>query len=448
MKLNRITLLALGLTLTAAACDTDSFLEVEDPDVVTPIALKDTANLPAVRGFGLADFSVAYGGGVSWDTYGHGVVLLSGLMSDELFHAGTFQQHREFDKRRVQDTNAYLTLNFRWLHRARRATEIGSETWASARGNVAQTAELQNLNAYTYVFFSENWCSGVPFSQELDGSYTFGEPFTTAQMQSEAIRRFETALATATSAGSSAQQNLAIIGKARVLLNQEKFAEAAALVAAIPTTYAYRVEYSANSTRQNNGLYANTSLRREIGIANRDGGNGLNFRMTPADPRVPWSQGPAAADAVIRQYTPLKYNVHGSPIDLASGIEARLIEAEAALAKGASDTYLPILNGLRATLSLAPLTDPGSATARVDQFFSERAFWLYAQGHRLSDMRRLVRQYGRNPETVFPTGNYVREGFDGIPRPDATGFGTDVNFPIPFSEVNNPRSQKCLNRDA
>ena len=233
-----------------------------------------------------------------------------------------------------------------------------------------------------------------------------------------------------------------------MLLNQERFADAAAAVASVPTNFVYVVEHSENTTRQNNGLFGITQTRREYGIADREGGNGLNFRSTPGDPRVPWTRNTAAANAAIRQYTPRKYNTRGSSIPLASGIEARLIEAEAALAKGASANYLPIINTLRASISLAPLTDPGSASARVNQFFTERAFWLYGQASRLSDMRRLVRQYGRAQNTVFPTGNYTREGMDGTIRPDAAPYGSDVNFPIPFNEVNNPESARCLDRNA
>ena len=444
MNFRRFPIAAFGLCLLTAACDTDSLLEVDDPDVALPAALRDTTNLRAVRGFGVGDFAVAYGGASTTE----GLVAITGIMSDELFHSGTFQANRQMDKREIPETNGGVTTVFRALHRARRATEIASETFKSARGNVAETAEQQNLNAFTYVFLAENWCSGVPFSRDVNGVFTYGGPMTTVEILAEAGTRFDAALATATAATSTAQQHLAQVGKARVLLNQERFADAAAAVASVPTNFVYVVEHSENTTRQNNGLFGITQTRREYGIADREGGNGLNFRLTPADPRVPWTRDVAAADAAIRQYTPRKYNTRGSSIPLASGIEARLVEAEAALAKGASANYLPIINTLRASLSLAPLTDPGSASARVNQFFTERAFWLYGQASRLSDMRRLVRQYGRAQNTVFPTGNYTREGMDGTIRPDAAPYGSDVNFPIPFDEVNNPESARCLDRNA
>jgi hypothetical protein len=59
--------------------------------------------------------------------------------------------------------------------------------------------------------------------------------------------------------------------------------------------------------------------------------------------------------------------------------------------------------------------------------FRERAFWLYATGHRLGDMRRLIRDYGRAATTVFPVGTGVKNGL----------YGTDVNLAISFGEQNN-----------
>ena len=90
-----------------------------------------------------------------------------------------------------------------------------------------------------------------------------------------------------------------------------------------------------------------------------------------------------------------------------------------------------------AAVQLPLLADPGSPDARIDLHFSERAFWLFAQGHRLSDMRRLVRQYGRSADSVFPTGTFFKGG----------DYGQDVNIPVPFDERNNPNFTGCLNRN-
>ena len=82
---------------------------------------------------------------------------------------------------------------------------------------------------------------------------------------------------------------------------------------------------------------------------------------------------------------------------------------------------------------------PGTAAGMEDLHFRERAFWLFSTGHRLGDMRRLIRQYGRGSETVFPTGPFWKAG--------AT-YGVDVNIPVPFDEQNNPEFQSCIDRTA
>jgi hypothetical protein len=55
-------------------------------------------------------------------------------------------------------------------------------------------------------------------------------------------------------------------------------------------------------------------------------------------------------------------------------------------------------------------------------------------------MRRLIRQYGRAANTVFPTGTWHKGG----------NYGTDVNFPVPQAEQNNPNAgaASCIDRNA
>jgi hypothetical protein len=433
-----------ALAFAATACDTKALLEVEDPDVVLPIALKDTTNLSVVRGFGIGEFGVAFGGAST--TYG--LVAMTGITSDEMFHSGTFLPNKELDKREISSQNTTVTTVFRALHRARRATELAAETWEGARGSTREVAELQALNAYTYLYFAENWCSGVPVSLDTEGVFTFGQPLTTAQLLDEAANRFETAQTTAAAASADSIRFLGLMGEARVLLNRGDYAAAAALVTGIPTSWRYAIAYSANTTRQNNGIFGITQTRREYAIASNEGLNGVNFRTTPVDPRVPWTRDLSGEDSSLRQYTPRKFDSRAAPIDVASGIEARLIEAEAALARGASGSYVAILNTLRGRLALPGITDPVTPAARVDQFFRERAFWLWGQGQRLSDMRRLVRQYGRLQQNVFPSGAYVREGMDGNPRTEAVPYGADVTIPVPFDETNNRNFTQCLDRNA
>jgi hypothetical protein len=145
-------------------------------------------------------------------------------------------------------------------------------------------------------------------------------------------------------------------------------------------------------------------------------------------------------------------------VDVANGIDARLIEAEAAFLAGnygGLNGTLAILNALRASQqvltnnvtyaanALPPLTDPGTDSARVAQLFREKAFWTFSRGERLGDLRRLIRQapYKQwyNANNTFPTGQHYRGGT----------YGTDVNLPVPQDEQNNnPKFHGCLDRNA
>ena len=101
-----------------------------------------------------------------------------------------------------------------------------------------------------------------------------------------------------------------------------------------------------------------------------------------------------------------------------------------------------ILNDLRQNATdpgLPNLATPVTSAAAADLLFSERAFWLYATGHRLGDMRRLIRQYARQAGYRVPHG--------GLPQ-GRQRYGEDVNLPLPIDEENNPNGGSCLDRNA
>ncbi|MGI8546277.1 MAG: hypothetical protein ACR2M1_02920, partial [Gemmatimonadaceae bacterium] len=261
--------------------------------------------------------------------------------------------------------------------------------------------------------------------------------------------KFNQALAVKGASLTISFKNLASIGKGRALLDEGKYAEAAAAVAGVPTTFQYLYIHSETSARQNNGTWALTVSVARFGEADLEGGNGLPFQSEGNlkskigfDPRVADSLRGGSSrgfDGVTPQWVQTKYPARSSPSVIADGVEARLIEAEAALKTCDAAGALTILNALRsnsallalrgyAATSLAPLTVQATPTAQLDQLFKERAYWLFLTSHRLGDMRRLIRQYGRPAETVFPTGAYFKGGT----------YGKDVNSPVPQPEENNP----------
>ena len=136
------------------------------------------------------------------------------------------------------------------------------------------------------------------------------------------------------------------------------------------------------------------------------------------------------------------------PVNLASGLDARLVEAEAALQADNFTAMMTILNALRAAppaltatltpAAMPPLPVPANKTAAVTLFFREKAFWTFGRGQRFGDLRRLVRQYGRPQTQVFPTGAFFKGGT----------YGTDVNLDVSSLELANPQFTACLDRNA
>ncbi|CAA9523213.1 MAG: hypothetical protein AVDCRST_MAG85-3022 [uncultured Solirubrobacteraceae bacterium] len=444
-----------------AGCDSDRILDVQDVDRLPPAFLDDPSFLPTVAAGAVRDFTLAYSG----DDNDVGQILVSGMLTDEFYKSGTFPTFVEVDRRTIFDDNADNQEVFLALSRARRAAENAAARFeASAPTDVAR-AELLNFAGFTYVLFGENYCSGIPFSEfdEAANSFSFGPPLPTDSVLNRAIARFDAAAGVATTPGAATALNAARVGRARALLNLNRPAEAAAAVAQVPTAFRFVVEHSTNTAAQNNGQWSYSNNQGRWSVANGEGTNGLPYRTAftdSNDTRVPSYLAPEG-DATrlgfnrnLLRYQQMKYPNRESNVTVASGVEARLIEAEAALRSGAAGQFLAIHNALRAnaalytcptgalgcvnrTTPLPPLVDPGTAAARTDLHFRERAFWLFATSHRLGDMRRLVRQYGRAANTVFPTGAYSRPRANGTLLTSGS-HGTDTSLPVPVDELNNP----------
>jgi hypothetical protein len=271
-----------------------------------------------------------------------------------------------------------------------------------------------------------------------DGTLSFGEPQTRDATLQLAVAKVDSALTFARANGEETQEHLAQIGKARALLSLGRFVDAGAAVAGVPTSFVFNIEGSTNSTRQNNGIWNYTFHTNAFSVSDEEGGNGMPF-ISAADPRVETEDlGDVGFDGETPFTLQLKYPRLDSDAPLATGIEARLIEAEAALRAGNAAGFIGKVNEARAAAGLDAVSNPSSQTAREDLLFRERAFSLYLTSHRLGDLRRLVRQYGRDQADVFPSGPYHKGG----------NYGSDVNIPVSGDEQNNPNFSACLDRGA
>ncbi len=434
---------ALAAGLVAAGCTTDA-LEVTNPDIIAASAVSNAAGATAVRNGVLRDFATVYSGTQD------GFIVATGNLGDEINATDTFFDRLLPNERAIPNNLPNQDTYYTNLHRARTGASRAIRLWAELKpASKDSLGELYAVRGFTEDFLGETYCSGVPFSDEIDGEIAYGDPLTTVQVFTRAVASFDSALANATSTNN---RYLAAVGKGRALLNLGQFAAAAAAVAAVPTTFRYQIAHSAATGGQFNGVWSGLSVpSARYTPANNEGTNGYSYLATPADPRMPWAPSTRVGfDGTTRNLpTQLKYPNNASPATLADGIEARLIELEARLQGGAQadrDAVFAGLNALRATAITPAMpalagSAPTAQAAAVDQFFRERAAWLWLTGHRLGDMRRLIRQYQRPANTVFPVGPVLTRF--------GSTYGSDVNYPIPFIESNNPKAQSgCIDRNA
>ncbi|MQA90341.1 MAG: hypothetical protein GEU90_08900 [Gemmatimonas sp.] len=411
--------LLIGVSLTA--CDLDEILSIDDPEFVTDESLEDPNALPLVVRGAIAEFIRGYSGDGLANL---GFLTATGLLTDELQSSDTFLGRNATDRRDLQaaaDGNP-SDLAYEGLQRARRATKDAAVAVVAVNGlDDPDLALMHALNGYSFVALAEGWCSAVPISNVVGGEFVYGDELTTEELLDSALVRFEQSVA-------AEANDLAAVGMGRALLDLGLYPEAAAAVSGVPDSYEYLLEHSENTFQNPVWNLNNDNIR--FTILGNEGINGLDFR-TAEDPRILVTRDGdrVGFDASTPLWEQQVYPNRDSDVPLASGIEARLIEAEAALGAGNPGAFIQQLNALRSTVSgLEPLEDPGTEAERVTLLFRERAFWLFLTGHRLGDLRRLVSHYGRDIESVYPIGTDTRR------QP----YGDDVVFSVPFEEEQNP----------
>lgn len=436
-----------ALAATAVACDTTTFLGVEDPDIINPSDVQSAAGANAVRLGALARLNSASSGGES-------LLLLGGLFADEWINGDSFIGRQEVDQRTITVQNSFVTDASRALHRARlsaqQALSLLAEFNPSAPG--WQPAEMYLVQAYIENLAAEHFCNGLVFSAVVNGAEQYGSPITTADAFARALAHADSGLVlvTGTTNDDNRVRNALKVVRGRILLNLDRPADAATSVSGVPNTFKYEMLHSQTTLSNQVWNFNNLSWRYSVG--NAEGANGINF-ATAADPRVPVCVGNdtiCRANGVTRStrddltaplHVQLVWPVRESSVALTSGIEARLIEAEAQLRATNPTGALATLNAIRTTVTgLTALTDAGTQVARENQLFRERAMWLFGRGYRVGDLRRMIKYYGRTAASVFPVGAWHKGG----------NYGTDVNFPVPQAEQNNPNlpaGQTCIDRN-
>jgi starch-binding outer membrane protein, SusD/RagB family len=458
-----VALAALAVAATACESITEPLLEATDPDIINPADVRDADGAEAVRVGALQRLA-------QMTSAAEGPFFFGGMLADEWKSGDTFQQRQETDKRQVDPSNTLNRDAYRFIHRARlqstQAIDLLRQYRPSERAKVAQMFWVMG---YAVTQSAENYCNGQPFSSVNGQTIVEGAPITSKAAFALAVSHFDSALAVLgadTDTLSVRIRRAALVGRARALLGQGLADSAGRAVTAVPTTWVYEITHS--QTTVDNQIWAlnNSALRYVVPDTTEPNVRNILPYISARDPRLPvqnrsgnapnTNTDPAATLAnitacvnAVRAFDgvtcpatqQLKWPTRDASVAISSGIEARLIEAEGLYKADPNDAvgYLGKLNALRTTVpGLAPLADPGTPAGRIDLIMRERAFWMFGTGHRLGDMRRLIRDYGRTQDQVFPVGPFHQGGV----------YGTDVNLPVPQAEQNNSKFQGCTDRNA
>lgn len=418
--------LALAAIFPAAACD----LDVNDPDVVTPDQSAGPGGVRNQINGAIGSFQEAF----------DGYVRYSGLLADEFIASGTFPTHEEVDERRVNPDNSSLTQFtatgdgnttgdglYEPLQAAREQSDeivsgfrasLDDPAFADVQDDLREgIARGLYFGAYTRLLLGELYCASV-----VDE----GAALSSDDRIADALALFEEAEDAAVEAGQGDLAAASQVGRGRALAWLGDAAGAAAAVGGVPTDFAFLARYSTNTPNEENEVntftdgLSFTALRWTIGAG--DSPARFNEKFAYFDEFVEAGlidpePGLDAFDATIPVSLQLVYPSADDDIPIATGWEARMLEAEALVRAGDTAGAAALVDPLLAERGFAATAFTGDLQNDLRELARARAVGLWLTGTRQGTLRRLVAD-GVN---LYPQG-----------KP-----GTDIAFPIPQQELDN-----------
>lgn len=459
---NILTVIALGVVMTG--CSLDSLVKVKNPQIGAEVEEKYLESRTGALG--------VLNGAIG--SLQKGVSNLSNavsLFTDELTSVH-YQGSLRYDPNQAGlDVRADIT-NWQGLRGIQMSgySQIQTARIASSQAvNLLTRLADTSLNAsighahaiegYATLLLAENLCSGIPLSSAVSTEkIEYGPALATDSVFRAAIASFTDALNIENI--SPQVHTLASIGLARSYQGLGDYKSAADAVAGMDPSNPYILHYTeaitpdlgGNSNEAADGFWTiprigGSGLYGASEVLNREGQNGLVWYADPSnvDPRVPVTTiltgvAPDTVRIFPQPVQQLKFVNGNVQLHLAKWAEAKLIEAEYLLSKSDPNWEQP-LNEARRSIGLSDTTAGVTSMDKVNLLFRERAFWMYGEGKRLSDFRRLVRQYNRTVNNVYPTGPYRRSQTEYM-------YGDVVVFIPEIGEnQNNYRYEGCINRN-
>lgn len=379
---------ALAASLVLVACDTD----VTNPGPVQDDFLNEPEAQPAMVQGTLR----ALGDALNWIAYTNGAVAREIHPSGSTGSFGITVRQQQGELRDDE-------VNTHWEN-AHRARSSGEST--VARVEATETGWTDNslrdqaylYTAFAYRVLAESFCEAV-----FDG----GSAQPNSVYADRAIQWFDRAA----SSGDSDIKMAALSGRASMKVWLGDWSGAVSDASQVPTTFSFDLDYQANGDDvQANRIFVsskNQPYKAHTAWTTWVGGDGGQFEalgeqvdalgnvVAEGDPRVQWrlteENGDAAIDCCgpVPWWPQFKHAQDASPIELASGAEMRLIEAEDLLRNSDVAGAMAKINEVRARagVGLPALTATTVDEARVilkAEYRSE----LWLEGRRLGQLWR------------------------------------------------------------
>jgi hypothetical protein len=403
------------------ACTEITSLQQSNPGQLSSGVVFTPENALLIVNSSQGDFECAY----------NQYVAASGLFTDELANAISNSANFDLDRRSITPSSPYGTAGctsaqqpgaYTPLAAARASNDTAVshlQGWTDAQvPNRSKLIGIASAYAgYSLVLLAEGSCSAA---------INLGPEQTPAQIFAEAKIRFDTAVAAATRASDTPTLNLALLGRARTLLDLGNSAAAATDAGLIPPGFIASVTHDAIDPRRRNLVFVQTQLS---GFSSVEGVIQSLYTATN-DPRIAFtSTGKIGSDGKTLIVFPNKDAAATTTQTLAKYSEAQLIIAENFANTGNFAGAVTIINTLRAA-NAQDAFNPATLNKAtvVAEIVEQRRREFFLEGHRLGDIRRLGLGILPAPGTPYVNGG---------------AYDAQSCFPLPDVErINNPNIPK------
>lgn len=372
--------LLVGFALMVSACDFD----VSNPGPVNDENLNTPAAHDAVVNGVIREMNNA----VNW-------IGIDVAVRTRQLHATQPNDWIGVDITAHQGTANSEFLNSHW-EGAQRARWMGED----AIRRFQETMEDSEFSSNPAVARAHLWTG---YANRLLGEYFCQAVFDNGSPQpndayfERAAEVFTTAIETADAAGLDEAATAARAGRASARVHLGDWSGAVSDAQAVATDFSYVLPYDdSGDWRYYNAYYYYANAREPY--------HGLTVWNTyyedyyeeTGDPRTAWEDHPdhpfgsgsLEPWGEVPWYTHEKYHASDDPVEMSSGEEMRLIEAEAMLRDGNMEGAMQLLNDLRARAGVEPWPEPSSLEEAWSFLKKERGIELWLEARRLGDRKR------------------------------------------------------------